>query len=129
MDSATAWISANVVHLKGDAPAGVRRLGEEINQIGRQRRLVLKSDQEPAIKALIQSVKREKHQEISVEHSPVAERQSNGAAERAAKTVQGQARTLNLAAEARISEKIGSVGYYTMAYSARCNAREYWPTW
>ena len=41
-----------------------------------------------------------------MEHSPVAERQSNGVAERAAKTVQGQVRTLKLAAEATISEKI-----------------------
>ena len=102
-DSATAWISANVIPQKGDTPEGVRRLGEEIDKLGHHR-LVLKSDQEPAIKALIQSVRREKRQDISVEHSPVAEHQSNGVAERAAKTVQGQARTLKLAAEARISE-------------------------
>ena len=36
----------------------------------------------------------------------LSEHQSNGVAERAVKTVQGQARTLKLAAEARISEKI-----------------------
>ena len=67
--------------MKGDAPEGVRRLGEEVEKLGHQR-LVLKSDQEPSIKALLQSVKREKHQDISFEHSPVAEHQSNGAAER-----------------------------------------------
>merc|ERR1712086_1181733 len=78
---AAAWISANVVPVKGDAPEGVRRLGEEVEKLGYQR-LVLKSDQEPAIKALLQSVKREKHQDFSVEHSPVAEHQSNGVAER-----------------------------------------------
>ena len=50
--------------MKGDAPEGVRRLGEEVEKLGRQR-LVLKSDQEPSIKALLQSVKREKHQDIS----------------------------------------------------------------
>ena len=54
----------------------------------------------------MQSVKREKHQDISFEHSPVAEHQSNGVAERAVKTVQGQVRTLKLALEARISEKV-----------------------
>ena len=37
---------------------------------------------------------------------PVDEHQSNGVAERAAKTVQGQVRTSKFAAEARISEKI-----------------------
>ena len=103
--SATAWISANVVPTKGDSPEGVRRLGEEVEKLGHQR-LVLKSDQEPAIKALLQSVKREKHQDISFEHSPVAEHQSNGVAERAVKSVQGQVRTLKLALEARISEKV-----------------------
>ena len=54
----------------------------------------------------MQSVKREKHQDISFEHSPVAEHQSNGVAERAVKTVQGQVRTMKLALEARISEKV-----------------------
>ena len=51
--------------VKGDAPEGVRRLGEEVEKLGHQR-FVLKSDQEPAIKALLQSVKREKHQEMGV---------------------------------------------------------------
>ena len=51
-------MSANVAPVKGDSPEGVRRLGEEVEKLGRQR-LVLKSDQEPAIKALLQSVKRE----------------------------------------------------------------------
>ena len=81
---------------EGRRPEGVRRLGEEIEKLGRQR-LVLKSDQEPSIKALLQSVKREKHQDIAFEHSQVAERQSNGVAERAVKTAQGQVRTLKLA--------------------------------
>ena len=103
-DSMTSWISANVMPQKGDTPEGVKRLGEEIDKNGHHR-LALKSDQEPAIKAFIQSVRREKRQDISVEHSPVAEHQSNGVAERAVKTVQGQVRTLKLAAEARISEK------------------------
>ena len=75
-----------------------------MEKLGRQR-LVLKSDQEPSIKALLQSVKRGKHQDISCEHSPVAEHQSNGVAERAVKTVQGQVRTMELALEARIAEK------------------------
>ena len=48
---------------------------------------------------------RKKRQDISVEHSPVAEHQNNGVAERAVKSVQGQARTLKPTAEARISEK------------------------
>ena len=91
--------------MKGDAPEGVLRLGEEVETLGRQR-LVLKSDQEPSIKALLQSVKREKHQDISFERSPVAEHQSNGVAERAVKTVQGQVRTMKMALEARISEKV-----------------------
>ena len=54
----------------------------------------------------MQSVKREKHQDIAFEHSQVAERKSNGVAERTVKTVQGQVRTMKLALEARISEKV-----------------------
>ena len=50
--SMTSWISANVIPQKGDTPEGVKRLREEIDKLG-QHRLVLKSDQEPAIKALI----------------------------------------------------------------------------
>ena len=50
--SATAWLSANVVPVKGDAPEGVRRLGEEVEKLGHQR-LALKSDQGPSIKALL----------------------------------------------------------------------------
>ena len=104
-DSATAWVSANVILQKGDTPEGVRRLGEEIDKLGRHR-LVLKSDQEPATKALTQSVRRVKRQDVSVKHAPVAEHQLNGVAERAVETVQGQVRTFKLAAEARISEQI-----------------------
>ena len=59
-DSMTSWISANVTSQKGATPEGVKRLGEEIDKLGHHR-LVFKSDQEPAIKALIQSVRREKH--------------------------------------------------------------------
>ena len=58
-DSMASWISANVIPQKGDTPEGVKRLGKEIDKLGHHR-LVLKSDQEPAIKALIQSVRREK---------------------------------------------------------------------
>ena len=86
-------------------PRGSTETREETEKLGSQR-LALKSDQEPATKALIQSVRWGKHQDISVEHSPLAERQSNGVAERAVKTVQGQARALELAFEAGISEKI-----------------------
>ena len=60
-DSATAWVSANVVPVKGDTPDGGTETQEEIDKLGHQR-LVLKFDQEPAIKALIP---REKHQDIS----------------------------------------------------------------
>ena len=54
----------------------------------------------------MQSVKREKHPGIAFERSPVAEHHSNGVAERAVKTVQGQVRTMKMALEARISEKV-----------------------
>ena len=103
----TKMLMATVVPSKSTGRFVAERVNAFIKQLGIEHLdAVAKSDQEPAIKSLIHSERREKRQDISVDHSPVAEHQSNGVAERAAKTVQGQALTLKLAAEARISEKI-----------------------
>ena len=103
--SHSKWISANVLPKKGAYPEGIRRLGEELDKLGR-RRMVVKSDQEPAILKRIEATARERHQDITTEQSPVGEHASNGVAERAVQAIQGQARTFKLALEARTGKSI-----------------------
>ena len=62
--SHSKWISANVLPKKGAYPEGVRRLGEELDKLG-HRRMVVQSDQEPAILKLIEATVRERHQDIT----------------------------------------------------------------
>eukprot|EP00969_Alexandrium_andersonii_P062176 2739497-Alexandrium_andersonii.AAC.1 len=59
-------------------------LRAEIAYLG-HRKVVLKSDQEPSIMALKEAVQREcgTSVEVTMEESPVGERESNGVAERA----------------------------------------------
>ena len=70
------------------------------------KRLVLKSDGEPAVQALKEAVKAERHEEIVLESSPVGESQSNGGAECAVQLVQGQFRAMKDSLEARIGTRI-----------------------
>ena len=64
-------------------------MGEELDKLGR-RRMVVKSDQEPAILNRIEATARERHQDITTEQSPVGEHASNGVAERAAQAMRGK---------------------------------------
>ena len=99
-DRKTKWINAAVVTQKGNCPYAVKRLSEDIGALG-YNRIVLKSDQEPAIKDLKARVKAERGEEIIMEESPAYEHRSNGEVERAIQTVQGQIRTLKSALESR----------------------------
>ena len=80
-------------------------MGEEFDKLG-HRRMVVKSDQEPAILKRIEATVRERHQDITTEQSPVGEHASNGVAERAPQAIQGQSRTFKLALEARTGKSI-----------------------
>ena len=102
---ASGWLSANVAPKNGHVPEGVRGLGEEIDKLG-YNRLTLKFNQEPAIGSLVSAVIRERHQDSSVGESPVGEHQSNEVVERAVKSIQGQARILKLALEARVRARV-----------------------
>eukprot|EP00969_Alexandrium_andersonii_P366171 15467863-Alexandrium_andersonii.AAC.1 len=63
--------------------------------------VVLKSDQEPSLKALQEAVKREDRWDVQLGESPVGESKSNGVIERAVQDVQAQVRTLRDALEGR----------------------------
>jgi hypothetical protein len=65
--------------------------------------VTLKSDQEPAIIALLDEVVRRRAAvQTFIEHSPVGESQSNGVVERGVLSIEGQVRILKLSLEARM---------------------------
>ena len=73
------WMSANVVPAKGVNGYAVQAAGREIDLAG-LRRLVVKSDQEPALEELLRVVKAERPEaiELQPEDSPAGESKSNG---------------------------------------------------
>ena len=101
------WVSANVVPEKGVDGYAVQAAGREIDLAG-LRRVVIKSDQEPALKELLRVVKAERPEDIELqpEESPVGESKSNGEIERAIQTIQGQVGALKLGLESRYQRKI-----------------------
>ena len=81
----------------------IRRLLSFIKELGAEgAAIVLKSDQEPAIVDLMNGVTKRRQAKIVLEHSPVYSSQSNGVAERAVQSVEGQVRTMKDALEARL---------------------------
>ena len=100
-------MSANVVPSKGINGYAVQAAGREIDLAG-LRRVVIKSDQEPALKELLRAVKAERAEaiELQPDDSPVGVSKSNGEIERAIQTMQGQVRSLKLCLESRYKRKI-----------------------
>ena len=68
--------------------------------------VVLKSDGEPAISAVLQSVTEARTAPTRVEHSPKGSSQSNGSAENAVRKIESHMRTLRLALENRYGVRI-----------------------
>ena len=71
----------------------VKRLANDIGMLAHPE-IILKSDGEPAIIALIQAVQRERHERIVMEESPVHDSTANGGIENAIQQVQGQIRAI-----------------------------------
>ena len=102
-------IMARVVPSKGLDPYAVESTRKGLEQLG-HRRVILRSDNEPAILALKEAVRRESDLEIVLEEVPVNDHQANGLVENAAKNVQGQFRVLKDALESRVGRRIQMVG-------------------
>lgn len=95
--SKTIW--AHPVPSKGIAhPWPAKVLTDDLDKLG-YKKVVLKSDMEPSIRALAQAVKASWTGELILEGSPVGQSQSNGEVERAVQSVHGLARTLKEALE------------------------------
>ena len=76
-----------------------------LDQLG-YKRYIIKTDQEPSIMELKDSIIRIRGEEAIPEESPVQDSRSNGFIERAVQTVQGQIRTLKSAVESRLDQEV-----------------------
>ena len=69
--------------------------------------IIIKSDQEPAMVALVEDVVRAREEgRTTVEESPKQSSGSNGVVERAVQEVEGQMRALLLAVEGRLGQEM-----------------------
>ena len=105
------YIVSSVVPMKGashEFPA--RRLCAFLRGLGLEHQdVTLKSDQEAAIKDLLQEVAKQRiPANTFFEESPVGASASNGVIERGNQTVEGQIRVLKDALEARLGDKVPS---------------------
>ena len=79
----------------------------DLERLGRHGRLVIRCDQEAALKSLVSEVASERGDAVTIsEHSAVGDSQRNGCIERAVRTVEEMVRTLKLDLEARVSETL-----------------------
>ena len=104
-DSRTKMVYARVVPQKGHDDYAIGALKRIVEQLG-YKRIVMKSDNEPAILLLKDLVRKETDVEIVMEEAPVGDHQANGAAENAVKNIQGQFRALKDALETRLGGRI-----------------------
>ena len=105
VDGNTGYLMANVVPKKGVNGYAVKRISQNMNLLG-YKRVNVKTDQEPAIKALKIAVTKETAVDIVPEESPVGESQSNPEVEGAIKLVKGQVRVMKLAVQSRYHTEI-----------------------
>ena len=91
---------------KGSHWYSIKVLSGVIESLGHSR-VILKSDQEPAILALKDSVKSEVRADVIMEESPEYESRNSGEVERAVQMVQGQFRTMKDRLESRYRQRIG----------------------
>ena len=105
-DRRSKAIWAHPVPEKGaEDPYAFNCLVRDLDDTG-YKRIILKDDQEPAIKAVGQAAKVKWKGEIVPEQSPKRESKSNGEVERAVQEVQGMARTLKEALEQRLGAEL-----------------------
>ena len=97
---------SEVVPKKGIHPYTVHFVGEAIQKVLGYSRVILKSDQEEALKSLRKQLRISVGLDLAEELSAVGDSKSNGKVERANQTIQGQIRTMKLQLENRIQAEI-----------------------
>ena len=104
-DRKTRISRARLVPQKGNHRYSIKIVSGAIESLG-DSKVILKSDQEPAVMSLKDAVKSEARVDVVLEESPEYESKSNGEIERAIQTVQGQIRTMKDRLEARYGQRI-----------------------
>ena len=84
---------------------GALQLCADLEKVG-YKKIILKGDNEPAIVAVQEEIKKRREEETILENAPVGQSQSNGVAERAVQAAGEQIRVLKLALENRLGVKI-----------------------
>jgi len=108
-DRDTKMLMATVVPRKGaTGEFAARRAAAFCTEIGYGGTgVIMKSDQEPALKALVEDISRRRSPAKTIlEHSPVGSSQSNGIVERAIQSYEGMLRTIKGGLEDRWDAKI-----------------------
>jgi hypothetical protein len=113
-DGESEGVWAIFARKKGESSYVKHRLANIIRRLG-YAKVIIKSDQEPAIKNMenqvIESLLEDDFKEqcgcqVTVQHSPVGESAANGAIENTIQRVQGQVRALKLDLEANLKRKL-----------------------
>ena len=106
VEKLTKMHGAHVVKSKGTDNDTAVRMVRNLEKMGMDGKMILRIDQEPAIQALAQEVKKILKNETIIEASKKYDSQSNGRAERGVQTVEGQVRTLLVALDGRLKGKV-----------------------
>ena len=105
-DRDTKTIFADAIEMKGRGLDGtVNRVVANLARLG-HKKVILRSDQEPAIVDLIAGVVAARDDPTIPRNSPVGESQSNGLVERAVRSSKDQIRTLRLALQKRVGCRV-----------------------
>ena len=103
-------LAAHVVPHKGTSTEwAVGQVCRDLRKFGIAGTVSLRSDQEPALVALLKEVAKVRDQsglKTIIEHSPVAESQANGRAEQAVQATEGIVRTMKLDLEEKLGCKV-----------------------
>ena len=93
---------ADVCPRKGTHEHSIDQALLNLKRLGHSK-MVIKTDQEPALVSLADNIKARREQDTILEHSPVAESAANGIAEKAVQQVEERVRVLKLGLQRRIS--------------------------
>ena len=100
-DAGTRNLFGDVCPRKGALEYSVAQTLVNIRRLG-YKRMILKTDQEPALVALANAVISQREEETILEHSQVAESASNGVIEKGVQQLEEQVRVLKLGLQQRI---------------------------
>ncbi len=105
-DNKTKTIMARIAPSNEAESYGVETVDMMVERLG-YRKLIMRSDDEPAILALKEAVRRESHVEIVLYKVPVGDHQADGLLANAIENGQGQFRMIRDALESRHGRRVG----------------------